>query len=101
MPAVSLKGKMSTGHGAWPPTAMISTPVTKTYFNGILAGVVDQQCQFADHTAPINQVHKAEIRYPSSGASKTYIEGKPAARIGDPLYDGDAIAEGSANSFIE
>lgn len=101
MPAVSLKGKMSTGHGAWPPTAMISTPVTKTYFNGILAGVVDGQCQFADHTAPVNQVHPANTRYPSSGASKTYIEGKPAARIGDPLHDGDAIAEGSANSFIE
>jgi uncharacterized Zn-binding protein involved in type VI secretion len=101
MPAVSLKGKMSTGHGAWPPTAMIATPVTKTYFNGILAGVKDPACQFADHTAPINQVHPANTRYPSVGASKTYIEGKKAARIGDLLADGDAIAEGSANSFIE
>ena len=43
MPAVSRKGDMSTGHGPWAPTAMISTPVKKTYFNGKLAGVVDAQ----------------------------------------------------------
>jgi uncharacterized Zn-binding protein involved in type VI secretion len=100
MPAVSLKGKKSTGHGGFPPTAMISTPVTKTYFNGILAGVVDPQCKFATHSLGTT-VHPDSIRYPSSGASKTYIEGKKAARIGDPLNDGDAIAEGSSNSFIE
>jgi uncharacterized Zn-binding protein involved in type VI secretion len=31
----------------------------------------------------------------------TYIEGKKAARIGDSIQCGDAIAQGSANSFIE
>lgn len=100
MPAVSLKGKMSTGHGGFPPTAMTSTPVTKTYFNGILAGVVDAQCKFATHSLGTT-IHPEATRYPTSGASKTYIEGKLAARIGDPLADGDAIAEGSSNSFIE
>lgn len=100
MPAVSLKGKMSTGHGGFPPTAMTSTPVSKTKFNGIFPGVVDPQCKFAAHSLG-NTIHPEDIRYPSSGASKTYIEGKLAARIGDPLNDGDAIAEGSSNSFIE
>jgi uncharacterized Zn-binding protein involved in type VI secretion len=100
MPAVSRKGDMSTGHGGFPPTAMISTPVTKTYFNGILAGVVDSGCKFADHSLGTT-VHPADIRYPSAGASKTSIEGMKAARIGDSLNDGDAIAEGSSNSFIE
>lgn len=100
MPAVSLKGKMSTGHGGFPPTAMTSTPVSKTKFNGVFPGVVDPQCKFATHSLG-NTIHPENTRYPSSGASKTYIEGKKAARIGDPLNDGDAIAEGSSNSFIE
>ena len=100
MPAVSQKGKMSTGHGCFPPTAMVQTPVSKTYFNGILAGVLDSGCQFVPHTCGLT-THSQAQRYVSSGASKTYIEGKPAARIGDDIGCGDAIAEGSANSFIE
>lgn len=100
MPAVSRKGDMSTGHGCFPPTAMVQTPVYKTYFNGILAGVVDNQCQFVAHTCGLT-THPQEGRTPSEGASKTYIEGKRAARIGDMISCGDAIAEGSTNSFIE
>jgi uncharacterized Zn-binding protein involved in type VI secretion len=100
MPAVSQKGKQSTGHGCFAPTVMAQTPVSKTYFNGILAGVVDQGCQFVPHTCGIVTHSQAE-RYVSSGASKTYIEGKKAARIGDNIGCGDVIAEGSSNSFIE
>ena len=32
MPAVSRIGDMSTGHGCFAPTALIQTPVTKTFF---------------------------------------------------------------------
>lgn len=100
MPAVSRLGDMSTGHGCFPPTNLITTPVSKTYFNGKLAGVVDSGCKFAAHICG-NTTHNSSIRIPSSGASKTYIEGKKAARIGDDIQCGDAIAEGSSNSFIE
>jgi len=100
MPAVSTIGDKSTGHGCFSPTAMITTPVAKTYFNGKLAGVVDSTCKFAAHSCGIT-THNTDIRIPSSGASKTYIEGKKAARIGDSIQCGDAIAQGSANSFIE
>jgi uncharacterized Zn-binding protein involved in type VI secretion len=100
MPAISRIGDMSTGHGCFPPTALVQTSVTKTYFNGILASVVDSGCQHAPHTCGIT-THAGSTRSPSSGASKTYIEGFPAARIGDNIACGDAIAEGSANSFIE
>lgn len=100
MPAVSRLGDMSTGHGCFPPTAMITTPVAKTYFNGKLAGVVDSKCRWEAHTCGI-VTHNSSERYPSAGASKTYIEGKPAARIADSIACGDAIAEGSTNSFIE
>lgn len=100
MPAVTRLGDMSTGHGCFPPTAMILTPVSKTYFNGILAGVMSTQCQFETHSCP-PIVHPASERFISSGASKTYIEGYKAARIGDSIDCGDAVAEGSSNTFIE
>ena len=100
MPSVSRIGDKSTGHGGFPPTAMISTPVSKTYFNGKLAGVVSSNCKFAPHTQG-RTVHNSDIRYPNSGSSKTSIEGFKVARIGGSLVDGDAIAQGSANSFIE
>jgi uncharacterized Zn-binding protein involved in type VI secretion len=100
MPAVSTIGDKSTGHGCFAPTALITTPVAKTYFNGKLAAVVDSNCKFAAHSCGIT-THNTSIRIPSTGASKTYIEGKKAARIGDDIQCGDAIAEGSSNSFIE
>jgi uncharacterized Zn-binding protein involved in type VI secretion len=100
MAAVSRIGDMSTGHGCFAPTALTSTPVTKTFFNGKLASVVDSGCQHAPHTCG-QTTHAGSTRSPSSGASKTYIEGKLAARIGDNIACGDAIAEGSSNSFIE
>jgi len=100
MPAVSRIGDKSTGHGGFPPTSMITTPISKTYFNGKFAGVVSPNCKFAAHSQGIT-THNSDIRYPNSGASKTSIEGFKAARIGDNLADGDVIAQGSANSFIE
>ena len=100
MPAVTRMGDMSTGHGCFPPTAMIATPVTKTFFNGKLAGVVSTECQFETHSCP-PITHLASERFISSGASKTFIEGYKAARIGDSIACGDAVAEGSSNSFIE
>jgi uncharacterized Zn-binding protein involved in type VI secretion len=100
MPAVSRIGDMSTGHGCFPPTALVSTPVAKTFFNGKLASVVDSSCLHAPHICGL-VIHAGSTRSPSSGASKTFIEGKFAARIGDNIACGDAIGEGSPNSFIE
>jgi len=100
MPSVARKGDLSTGHECFPPTAMVQTPVKKTFFNGALIGVVDPSCQFATHSCG-RTTHPQSTRTVNSGASKTFIEGKLAARIGDNIGDGDAIAQGSANSFIE
>jgi len=100
MPAVIRLNDMSTGHGCFAPTPLIQTPVTKTFFNGILAGVVDPQCQHAPHTCGV-VTHADEERAPSMGSTKTFIETFAAARIGDDITCGDTCAEGSANSFIE
>jgi hypothetical protein len=100
MPAVARMDDLSTGHGCFSPTPMTQTPVKKTYFNGKLAGVVNSGCQFVTHSCGVTTHSQAE-RFVSSGASKTFIEGNPAARIADDINCGDAIAEGSPNSFIE
>lgn len=100
MPAVARLSDTSTGHSCFPPTTMISTPVVKTFFNDKLAGVVDPNCKFAAHTCG-KTVHIPDIRIPSSGASKTYIEDKKAARIGDSIQCQCALSQGSTNSFIE
>lgn len=100
MAALSKLGDMSTGHGCFPPTAMVTTPVTKTYVNGILAGVADPQCQFATHVCGTT-THPQSERYPiPAPGNKTFIEGYPIAKIGDDINCGDAIAEGSGNSFM-
>lgn len=100
MPAVSRIGDMSTGHGCFAPTALVLTPVVKTFFNGVLASVVSSGCQHESHCCG-TVCHSGSERSPSSGAGKTYIEGFAAARIGDNIACGDAIAQGSSNSFIE
>lgn len=100
MPAAAYLGASSTGHACFPPTNMISTPVSKTYFNGKLAAVASPATSFLFHKCG-KVFHLPPLRIVTSGASKTYIEGNKAARIGDDIACGDAIAEGSDNTFIE
>lgn len=103
MPAVIRLGDSSTGHGCFPSTNLVATPVIKTFFNGILAGVVNSECQYATHCClPLGvPCHSGSERSLASGASKTFIEGSPAGRVGDPHNCGDSCATGSPNSFIE
>ncbi len=100
MPGIAIIGDVTTGHDGYPPTEMISSPVSKTKVNGKKPGVVDPACRFATHTKG-NSVHPETIRTPKKGSTKTKIEGYYIARIGDELNDGDIIAGGSENSFIE
>ena len=97
MPAVVLDGKLSTGHGCFPPTA-ISASAGKTYVNGIKVAL-DGDMHSAHSCG--TTVHPDSSRNGISGASKTYIEGKKPLRIGDSIGCGDAEAQGSANTFIE
>lgn len=100
MPGIAVIGDVTTGHDGYPPTKMVQSPVSKTKINGKKPGVVDPACQFIEHRKG-NSVHPQNIRYPVEGSSKTKIEGYYIARIGDSLNDGDVIAKGSDNSFIE
>lgn len=100
MPAVSRLGDTSTGHGCFPPTTMVRTPIQKTFINGQKPGVKDEQCQYSAHTCGI-VTHPDSNRYPTEGSEKTYIEGFLVARIADALACGDVIGEGSPNTFVE
>jgi uncharacterized Zn-binding protein involved in type VI secretion len=100
MPGIAVIDDVTTGHEGYPPTKMVTSPVSKTKFNGKKPGVVDPACQFLPHTKG-NSTHPQNIRYPVEGSTKTKIEGYYLARIGDKLADGDVIAKGSDNSFIE
>lgn len=100
MPAVSRIDDMSTGHGCFPPTKMISSPISKTFINGKKPGVINNSCQFLSHTCGLVTHNQAE-RYPTKGSEKTKIEGYLVARIADSLSCGDVIGQGSHNTFIE
>lgn len=100
MPAVTVVGDYSTGHGCFPPTKLLTSPVQKTFFNGKKPAVVDESCQFASHNCGLT-THPQNQRYPTTGTGKTKIEGYYLARIADDIYCGDTIAQGSTNTFIE
>lgn len=95
LPAIVLDGKISTGHGCFPPTAVSATS-SKTKVNGILVALDGDK--YATHSCG-NTVHPDHPG--QSGASKTTIEGKPPLRIGDSISCGDVCGQGSNNTFIE
>jgi uncharacterized Zn-binding protein involved in type VI secretion len=107
MPGIAVVGDVTTGHAGHPPTKMVDSPVSKTKFNGKKPGVVDDPgCYFAPHTLPNGSdphpnPQGGMTRIVKKGSQKTKVEGWYIARIGDELYDGDIIAKGSDNSFVE
>ena len=97
MTALTYKGAMSKGMDGYPPSPLTIVQCSKSYVGGQIIGVVGDQ--FADHgPAP---THVGIGRKISSGASKTYFEGNLAARVNDPIADGDQVADGDAKTSIE
>jgi hypothetical protein len=90
---------MSKGQDGGPPTALThKNQCNKSYVGGVLIGVVGDQ--FEEHTAN-RSLHKDAQRQITSGASKTFFEGKAAARVNDPIADGDQVADGNAKTLVE
>ena len=96
MPKVSKIGVLSTGADTFPPSAMIYTPATRTYVDGVLIGLIG--AQFAPHTRG-SITHAGESRVVVSGSTKTFIEGIGVARVGDLIADGDTISENGASNL--
>jgi uncharacterized Zn-binding protein involved in type VI secretion len=94
---LAYKGVMSTGKNGGGPSALThKIQCTKSYVGGIIIGVVGDQFD----TQPITNDHDSQ-RQIVAGASKTFFEGNAAARINDPLQDGDSIAQGNAKTTVE
>jgi uncharacterized Zn-binding protein involved in type VI secretion len=99
MPALTYKGALSKGQDGGPATALTAkVQCSKSYVGGKLIGTVGDQ--FEAHTVG-RQTHQTSQREITSGSSKTYFEGKSAARVDDPVADGDAVAQGNAKTSVE
>jgi len=94
MPGIAVLGDICTGHGGWPPRAIISaSPNVKV--GGI--PVARQGDALAPHTNPaIPETHGSTI---AAGNPKVKANGIPIARIGDPIACGGTIATGSVKVF--
>lgn len=99
MPQLTYKGALSKGKDGGAATALTKkNQCSKSYVGGILIGVVGDQ--FEQHSVG-NTVHKESQREITSGASKTYFESFAAARVDDPIADGDEVAQGNAKTIVE
>ena len=98
MPAIALQSQSSTGHGCFPPTGAIGPYTTTSYINGKLIQLRGTT-QYSAHTCG-TVTHSPGARTVSSTAGTFYMEGILVAMIGDSINCGDAIAEGSQDSFI-
>ena len=99
MAKLAYKGAMSKGQDGGAPTALTKKiQCSKSYVGGNLIGVVGDQ--FEAHTVG-RDTHQDAQREITSGASKTFFEGKAAARVNDPIADGDAVQDGNAKTNVE
>ncbi len=99
MAKLTYKGAMSEGEPTWPASGLnAKIQCTKSYVAEGLIGTVGDQ--FDPHTKG-STTHQTSQREITSGASKTYFEGNAAARVGDPIADGDKVKDGSAKTNVE
>jgi len=99
MTALTYKGALSKGQDGGAATGLnTKVQCIKSFVGGILIGTVGDQ--FDPHTVGL-VTHSTSQRQITSGASKTFFEGKAAARVDDPIADGDAVAQGNAKTSVE
>ncbi len=89
------KTDFSEGHGGFPPTECIETPVQRTFINGLLAATVD-----ADHDPHSSGATTHTDRKIVEGSPTVFIEFFEAARTTDPIECGDTCGIGSPDTFI-
>lgn len=91
MPALSFNMCMTTGHGKYKPTNVPATLQSKFFISGQPALLQGDKANYHGHS-PVGEC--------IATTSKFFIGGIPIIRIGDPLTDGDYIAQGSPKFFI-
>lgn len=96
MPAVNREGDQSTGHGCFPPTPNVAENCSTVFVNNKPLAVVGSQ--FATHSCG-DTVHPQSGRTVTMGSGTVFAENKAVARIGDPISCGDAVGQGSPDTF--
>ena len=95
MPPVGRDGDICLGHGSFPPTPVI------TFSNNVIVngkGLFREGDKAASHGSP--SPSPPHSRVASSGSPDTFVNGKPAMRIGDPIACGGLLAQGSPDTII-
>lgn len=98
MPALTYKGALSKGLDGPATPLNTKNQCFKSFVGGVLIGVVGDQF---DAHAVGRTTHSGSQRQIISGAAKTLFEGFLAARVNDPIADGDAVAQGNAKTIVE
>ena len=94
MPAAHLKGGNGSGHGSFPPRNNIEGS-PDVFINGIEAH--REGDGWSVHCNPVPVCHGSVM---ASGSATVFINGKAAARIGDPVSCGSVAVDGSSDVFI-
>lgn len=94
MPAATREGDLCTGHDACSPMPLV-TYSPNVFINGKGAGRYKDI--YEPHGCIAHATHQDSI---AGGSSTVFINGLPAARIGDPVTLGGTVMEGSEDVFI-
>jgi uncharacterized Zn-binding protein involved in type VI secretion len=93
MPAIVRFQDKCSGHSCFPPRPN-NQASDNVLVNG--KGAHRQNDSWELHACPNTPPHGGVL---STGSESVYINGKPVARIGDPISCGSRCAEGSGNVF--
>lgn len=94
MPAATRKGDQCTGHDACPPVPLVEFSPNAN-INKLGAGRVGDH--YSTHGCVSHPGHQDVI---AAGSSTVFINGRPAARIGDAVSIGGTVRDGSPNVRI-
>lgn len=94
MPPQSRQPDVCTGHGCYPSRAPASWSAN-VFVNGM--PVLRQADAYQSHGCAVCVPHGGMI---AKGSGTVYINDRQAARIGDPIDCGSAIAAGSNNVIV-
>lgn len=94
MPAATRLGDNCTGHDSCSSVPLVECS-PDVNINGLGAGRMGDH--YSSHGCIVHSSHQDVI---SSGSSTVFINGKPAARVGDSVSLGGSVQAGSGNVFI-
>ena len=93
--AICRLGDLCTGHACWPPRPCITASST-VYLNNLPIHCVGDR--WASHCClhTGDEHHGCHDGYTMSGSSNVYVEGRLAARTGDPISCGSKVGYGTS-----